>query len=138
MLGIQDARAFGGVAEVDRLKLVFFAPPESVDALVDAISEAGAGIIGGVSPVAPFSRLEIGTFIGSETTNPTVGQPSHQELVSEVRVEMTLPSARRRQVERALLRAHPYEQPAYDFLVATALAEQPAGRGWPIDIPSLA
>jgi dinuclear metal center YbgI/SA1388 family protein len=127
ILGVGDLRAFGGAAEVDRLKLVFFCPPDSVERVVDAASEAGAGVVGAYRRCA-FSHAGLGTFIGDETTHPSIGVPGSRQEVDETRVEMTLLSGRRRSVEKAILKAHPYEEPAYDFLVASAVYEQPAGR----------
>ncbi len=127
LLNLQDAKPFGGAGEVERLKLVFFCPPASSDQVIDALSEAGAGVIGAYRRCA-FTHPGTGTFIGDETSNPTIGTPGNQEQIEELRIEMSLLAAKRRQVEKALLKSHPYEEPAYDFFISTPVAEQPAGR----------
>lgn len=127
LFGVTNVRPFGHAAEVEQLKLVFFCPQDNVDAVMDACSEAGAGQIGLYRRCA-FMSPGTGTFMGEEGSNPTVGQAGRIERVAEVRVEMLLPSTRQRAVSRALLRSHPYEEPAFDFLQLAPLREQAAGR----------
>jgi putative NIF3 family GTP cyclohydrolase 1 type 2 len=51
------------------------------------------------------------------------------EQVAEARLEVVLPRRAREQVLRALLQAHPYEEPAYDVLeLATVLGRRGLGR----------
>lgn len=127
LLELEEARAFGTAAEVHRLKLVFFVPADRSQAVIDAASEAGAGVIGAYRRCA-FSTSGTGTFVGDETTDPAVGEKGKRCEVPELRVEMVVPVEKRGAVERALMRTHPYEAPAYDFLQAAADPEQPAGR----------
>jgi dinuclear metal center YbgI/SA1388 family protein len=126
-LRLTDVRAFGSAAEVSNLKLVFFVPAESADAVTDAVSCAGAGVIGAYSRCA-FMSSGTGTFFGGEGANPTLGEAGKIETVEELRVEMILHQSRSRQVVRALVHAHPYEEPAYDLFPLAPHPEQPAGR----------
>lgn len=127
ILNLEKVVSFGSAADVKRLKLVFFCPIADVDRVVDAVSAAGAGVIGAYRRCAFSSRGE-GTFIGDETTNPTVGEAGRQEKVDEMRVEMTLRADQASVVSRALKKAHPYEEPAFDLVTLAPIAEQPAGR----------
>ena len=127
ILELVEARAFGTAAEVQRLKLVFFCPEDQAATVIDAVSEAGAGVIGAYRRCA-FTSPGSGTFIGDDTTRPTVGEPGLQTDVPELRVEMIVPAEKRRAIEKALLRSHPYEEPAYDLLETASHPEQPAGR----------
>ncbi len=127
ILNLKDIHEFGTTSEVERMKLLFFCPEAKVPDLIDAVSEAGAGIIGAYRRCA-FLSTGAGTFIGDATSSPTLGSPETLEQVQEVRVEMVLRADRRRAVERALLKAHPYEEPAYDLLPTAPHLEQPSGR----------
>jgi dinuclear metal center YbgI/SA1388 family protein len=127
LLGLTNIASFGMCAEVPQFKLVFTCPPDSVEQVIDAASEAGAGIIGAYSRCA-FSSTGLGEFTGDESTNPAVGQRGRQERVEETRVEMVLREANAKAVLRAARKAHPYEEPALDLFVLQGLNEQPLGR----------
>jgi dinuclear metal center YbgI/SA1388 family protein len=141
IFGLQSVRPFGGAAEVGQTKLVFFCPPADVDAVVDALSEAGAGVIGLYERCA-FMHPGTGTFLASPEANPAVGQTGRVERVEEIRVEMVLPADRAGSAAAALVGAHPYEEPAYDLFPLAPRAEQPAGRigelGAPLPLAALA
>lgn len=126
-LGLQETKPFGFAADVDQLKLVFFAPPDAVDRLIDALSAVGAGVIGNYRRCAFLSDGQ-GTYIGNEGTAPTIGEPGKVEVTDERRVEMVLRRDQKRIVERTLRENHPYEEPAYDLLLSPPVPEQPAGR----------
>ncbi|MBV9290907.1 MAG: Nif3-like dinuclear metal center hexameric protein [Frankiales bacterium] len=124
-LGLRDLRPLrpGAAEPVD--KVVTFVPAADVDRLLDALAVAGAGTIGHYDRCA-FLVEGAGTFRAGAGTNPTVGRPGEVTRTPEVRVEMVAPRARRSAVVRALLDAHPYEEPAYDVI---ELAAPPGSRG---------
>ena len=94
-------------------KLVVFVPHESVDTVAEAMFAAGAGRIGDY--VRCSHRIAgQGTFFGGETTSPTIGKRGRLEYVDEIRLETTVPSRLLPAVVDALVRAHPYEEPAFD------------------------
>jgi hypothetical protein len=94
-------------------KLVVFVPPESLDAVRDALFEAGAGRIGGYERCSWYTE-GTGTFLGGEGTEPTLGERGREERVPELRLEIVFPGELHEQVIAALRRAHPYEEPAFD------------------------
>ena len=124
---LSNIRGFGHAAEVRQLKLVFCCPPENADNIIDACSNAGAGQIGMYRRCA-FMNPGTGTFIGEEGANPMVGEKGRIEHIPEVRVEMVLRADQQRAVTRALVRTHPYEEPAYDLFELAASGEQSSGR----------
>lgn len=127
-LGLENVSEFGEAGPGERyVKLVAFAPHACIDSLLDALSAAGAGLIGDYERCAYFSS-GTGTFFGREGTNPVVGTSSQVEKVDETRLEMRLPASRLEAVREALLTAHPYEEPAYDFYPLVEAPEQPSGR----------
>lgn len=103
------------IVEEDReYKLVVFVPHGEVDALRQALSEAGAGVIGHYEQCS-FAIPGRGSFRGDETTNPTVGRKRVFEYVDEIRLEMVAPRRRLGEIVRALHAAHSYEEPAFDL-----------------------
>lgn len=127
-LGLEIVSEFGEAGQGTAFaKLVVFVPPTRADSLLDALSAAGAGVIGNYERCAYLSS-GTGTFFGKEGTNPAVGSSGQVENVEETRLEMRLPASRQKEVSEALLAAHPYEEPAYDFYPLVSAPEQPSGR----------
>ncbi len=96
-------------------KIVTFVPPAAADAVAEAMGGAGAGRIGGYDHCS-FRTEGTGAFRGGEGTRPAVGRSGRFERVREVRLEMVAPRHAVPGVVRALLGAHPYEEPAYDIV----------------------
>lgn len=95
------------------VKLVAFTPPAAADAVSAALFAAGAGRIGAYSECS-FRSAGTGTFYGSDSTNPAVGERGRREQVEELRLEVVVPVARLAAAVTALRAAHPYEEPAFD------------------------
>ncbi len=96
------------------LKLVVFVPSGHEEVIRNAIAGAGAGQIGRYSHCT-FQTSGTGTYMPGEGTNPYIGSSGRLEKVDELRLETILPVHRRRVVIEALLKAHPYEEVAYDL-----------------------
>ena len=94
-------------------KLVVFVPPESLDAVRDALFTAGAGRIGAYERCSWYTE-GTGTFLGGEETSPALGERGVEERVRELRLETVFPAELHDEVVAALRRAHPYEEPAFD------------------------
>lgn len=107
-------------------KLVTFVPHADADAVLDALADAGAGAIGDYRRAAWRSAGE-GTFQPVSGAHPTIGAVGTVTSVPETRLETISPRQLRAAVVSALVRAHPYEEPAYDVL---ELAPTPDGRGF--------
>jgi len=95
-------------------KIAVFVPQGSVGKVMEAMSSAGAGIIGNYSHCS-FQINGRGTFLGSEHSNPTVGKAGVLETAEEVRLEMVCPRASAPAIIEAMKKAHPYEEVAYDL-----------------------
>jgi dinuclear metal center YbgI/SA1388 family protein len=65
-------------------KLVIFVPEENVDAVADALADAGAGVIGEYTHCT-FRTPGRGTFLGGEATDPYLGEKGRLEKVEEIR-----------------------------------------------------
>jgi len=96
-----------------RVKLVWFVPEDALDATRDAVFQAGGGRIGDYERCSWYAA-GTGTFLGGDSTAPTIGESGREERVPELRVETIVPEGRLRDAIVALRRAHPYEEPAFD------------------------
>lgn len=108
-------------------KLTVYVPAAEADRLVDALAAAGAGELGDYRRCA-YLVDGTGTFEPLPGAHPTIGAVGRVERVAETRVEMVFDRPRRDAVVRALLAAHPYEEPAYD-VTETANVPGQAGLG---------
>lgn len=106
-------------------QLVTFVPTEHTSAVVDALADAGAGTVGDYDR-CHFTVAGTGSFRPLQGSSPFIGATDQITEVTENRVEMVLPRGRRAAVVEALLRAHPYEEPAWHV---TELAPGPAEVG---------
>ena len=96
-------------------KWVVFVPTENTEAVREAMFAAGAGQIGDYSQCS-WSVAGTGQFLPGAGASPAIGEVGTVEHVTEDRVEMVAPAARRAAVYAGLRAAHPYEEPAYDVL----------------------
>jgi len=94
-------------------KVVVFVPQETADKVAGAMFEAGAGHIGDYE-MCSYRVAGVGTFRGSDSTQPAIGQAGRFERVREVRIESVTPRAALPAVVAAIRRAHPYEEPSFD------------------------
>ncbi len=94
-------------------KLVTFVPVDRADQLRQALSHAGAGIIGDYTQCSYGTPGE-GTFLGGDSTIPAIGRRGRLERVAELRMEMLVPAAKLSQVLAVHHASHPYEEPAVD------------------------
>jgi dinuclear metal center YbgI/SA1388 family protein len=99
--------------QVQQYKIATFVPDSDLAMVQGAMFAAGAGQIGQYNECG-FRLAGIGTFFGTDSTNPTVGQKGRREEVSEWRLEMICPAERVDSVVAAMRRAHSYEEPAFD------------------------
>ena len=124
-IGLVDTSPLVPVAAEPLDKHVVFVPETHADALVDALSAAGAGELGHYSRCA-WTTTGTGTFVPGEQADPAVGERGVAARVAEARVEMVAPRRLRDVVVRAMRAAHPYEVPAFDVL---ELADFPTAAG---------
>lgn len=97
------------------LKLCVYIPNHSLDQVKSAIFAAGAGQLGEYSECC-WQVEGCGQFRPSSLANPAIGEKQQLTEVAEYRVECLVAEENASQVLSALLTAHPYEEPAYDFV----------------------
>lgn len=93
-------------------QLVFYVPGTHLDAVKSAVFDAGAGKFGQYDQCA-WQTSGQGQFRPLDSSQPYVGRRGQLEIVEEIRVEMICVDERINAAVKALLAAHPYEQPAY-------------------------
>ena len=126
VLQLRDLAPLRTVTGPPRAKLVTFVPPEATEGVLEALSAAGAGVIGEYDACS-FRLRGTGTFRPSAQANPHTGERGRINEVTEDRVEVVLPASAARRVVAALVAAHPYEEVAYDLY---PLVDEPAaGKG---------
>lgn len=97
-----------------KYKIVVFVPGSFTEKISSAMSKAGAGVIGKYS-VCSFRLKGIGTFKSSKSSNPYVGKRGVLERVEETRLEMVCSHENLNRAVNAMLKVHPYDEPAYDI-----------------------
>ena len=97
------------------LKLITYVPRLHSYGVRQALFEAGAGQIGNYDSCS-FNADGTGTFKANEKAQPFVGKIDELHSEPETRIEVILPDYLKNQVLEALLKRHPYEEPAYDFI----------------------
>ncbi len=94
-------------------KLCFYVPEDYLEAVKAAVFVAGAGKIGDYDSCCWQTQGQ-GQFRPLGGSQPFIGQHGQIETVVEYKVEMVCEDALIEQVLTALVKAHPYEEPAYD------------------------
>ncbi len=105
-------------------KVVVFTPDSDREAVMAGAFEAGAGQIGAYRECS-FAIPGQGTFFGTETTDPAVGEKGRRETVQEMRLEVVCPEEKLAEVLASIRARHSYEEPAID--VYPLLDIQPVG-----------
>ena len=95
------------------LKVVVFCPATSAEKVRESMFQAGAGCIGNYDACS-FNASGQGSFRAGEKAHPYVGEVGKLHFEEEVRIETVVPDHLRHRVVAAMLKAHPYEEVAYD------------------------
>ena len=129
LCGIKETEPLEFVDEPGRneAKLVVFVPSENVEKVADAMFATGAGHIGDYQQCS-YRTGGQGTFFGGESTSPTIGERGRVEYVDEIRLETIVPQSALPAVVTAMIKAHPYEEPAFDIYPLQARPARGMGR----------
>lgn len=96
-------------------KLVVYVPNGHENAVMEAMFAAGAGHIGAYDRCS-FRTSGTGTFRGDTGTDPFIGTPGIHEEAEELRLETVIPIQLRDRIITRMIKAHPYEEVAYDLI----------------------
>jgi dinuclear metal center YbgI/SA1388 family protein len=112
-LGVRNAVPLRPRDAARQCKLVVFVPDGDLAKVSDALFAAGAGVIGNYTECS-FRLAGKGTFFGTDSANPVVGQKGRREDVDEWRLEVVMPEKQVSSAVAAMRKAHSYEEPAFD------------------------
>ncbi|WP_377888456.1 Nif3-like dinuclear metal center hexameric protein [Alkalihalobacillus sp. R86527] len=113
-LGLTNTEVLVKTFKESYKKIAVFVPSTHESEVREALGQAGAGFIGGYSNCT-FSSGGTGRFKPTEGTNPYLGEQGKVEAVDEVKIESIFPADEQTKILRAVLKAHPYEEVAYDI-----------------------
>lgn len=112
-LGLLKIEDFVTTQEVYKKKLVVYVPVSHVEAVKEALFKVKAGNQGAYEACS-WQTVGIGQFKPLEEANPYLGKKNELEQVEEVRLEVLVDADKLAITIEALLKAHPYEEVAYD------------------------
>jgi dinuclear metal center YbgI/SA1388 family protein len=96
-------------------KLITYVPTANAEAVRLALFNAGAGHIGNYSECS-FSSGGKGCFKPEANTHPFIGKTGERIIVDEEKIEVIFPNHLQSALVKALRKAHPYEEPAFDII----------------------
>ena len=127
-IGLENISPFVFAGKEKYYKLVVYVPDGYEEEVREAICANGAGWIGKYSDCS-FRCQGKGTFKPLEGTKPFLGEINNIHKADEWRLETIVPAGRLNNVIAAMLKAHPYEEAAYDvFEQAFSAKERSIGR----------
>ena len=97
------------------VKLSFYVPESHLEVVKTALFSIGVGKIGNYDSCS-WQTLGQGQFRALEGSKPFLGQEGTIETVVEFKVEMVCEDALAKAAVETLIKAHPYEEPAYDVV----------------------
>jgi len=112
-IGLKNVRVLDPKSN-NLMKLVTFVPSAHANHVREALFNAGCGNIGDYDSCS-YNLEGEGTFRAKEGANPFCGEIGKLHHEKEERIETILPSFMKNDVIKALIKAHPYEEPAYDL-----------------------
>lgn len=101
--------------DINRVKIFVTIPVDDVEMVRNAISDAGAGIIGNYTHCT-YSVKGVGTFKPNDKANPHIGKVNKLECVEEEKLEFVCDVEKVKQVIKRLREVHPYEEPTIDIV----------------------
>ena len=112
-LGLKNVRVLEPKEEA-LVKLVTYVPVAQAEEVRNALFAAGCGCIGRYDSCS-YNVEGSGTFRAQEGTHPYCGAVGELHTEAEVCIETIVPAYRKAEAVRALLKVHPYEEPAFDL-----------------------
>ncbi|MES2819636.1 MAG: YqfO family protein [Pseudomonadota bacterium] len=94
-------------------KLCFYVPESHLDAVKNAVFDAGAGQLGAYDSCC-WQSLGKGQFRPLAGSQPFLGQVGQLEQVAEWKVELVVADELIHEAVKALRGSHPYETPAFE------------------------
>ena len=96
-------------------KLTTYVPHTNAKEVREALFKAGAGTIGNYDNCS-FNTEGYGTYRGNENSDPVIGQKGELHTENETFISVIFEKHKEKSLLSALLKAHPYEEVAYDIV----------------------
>ena len=113
-LSLRNLKILAPTDQEHLYKIVVFVPKGYEDKIKTIIGNIGAGCIGNYSHCT-FQMAGIGTFKPLKNTNPFIGSVGKVAQVEEQRIETIVTKKDLSKTLKAIIKAHPYEEVAYDI-----------------------
>ena len=133
-LGLKNIRVLAPQQSTQR-KIVVFVPIEAAAQVEKAMCDAGAGRLGNYDNCT-YSMIGEGHYRPLDGAEPWAGNVGDIHHEPEIRLEVLVNKALCGKVVAAMLKAHPYEEPAFD-IIALENVDKYAGLGVIGDIEPL-
>lgn len=114
LLGLKDLDVLSTSYIEPLYKIAVFVPKSHVDKVRNVLGKSGAGWIGNYSHCT-YNVEGFGTFMPREGSNPFIGESGKLEKVDEIKIETIVEAKNIKKVITKMLKAHPYEEVAYDI-----------------------
>ncbi|WP_440895865.1 Nif3-like dinuclear metal center hexameric protein [Amphibacillus sp. Q70] len=114
-LALQDTKPLVPEGEEKLYKLHVYVPESHQEEVDQALTQIGVGQMGEYKDCS-FSVKGIGSFTPSDQADPFLGEQGIKETVEEVKLEYMLPDCLVSKAVQQLIKAHPYEEPAFDLI----------------------
>jgi len=102
--------------------LVIYIPEENLEKVKSAVFSAGGGEIGNYSHCSWQVKGD-GQFKPKTGSSPFLGEVNKLEKASEYRLELVCEDKYIKNVVKAMIKAHPYETPAYHIVKVLTLED---------------
>lgn len=122
LLGLKEMELLAPVSDERLVKLAVYVPESDVEKVRLALVQTGVGENTTEGPHSAyysevfFQSAGEGIFKPLPGANPAIGTIGELARVSEVKLESILPERLVDRAVKALKKAHPYEEPAYDII----------------------
>ena len=113
VMGFENCKILDVTNSDTLYKLAVYTPMTHEIIVREALGKSGAGYIGNYSNCT-FNSSGIGTFRPEDNSNPFIGEIGKIEEVKEVKIETIVPSGLLQKTIAKMIKAHPYEEVAYD------------------------
>lgn len=118
-LELVESRVLEPTFSEHMMKLAVIVPDTDAKEMRSVLAKAGAGKIG-LYDHCSYTLSGTGRFRVLEGADPYLGEVGETEVADEEKIEVVFPESMKNKILKAMLNAHPYEEPAYDI--------------WPLDI----
>lgn len=90
-------------------KIVTFVPIKNAQKVMQAMGDAGAGVLGNYYHTS-FSTKGIARFTPGKDAHPSIGRVGQPQEVEEERIEVICEKEKVKDIVSAIKRVHPYEE----------------------------